>query len=305
MSKGAGNKGGVKGGKRRFGAMGAYPGVKYGDAAGIVNGQVRHEVRGLKNQKNQIRNLFQSSRGDINHIFGESGEYIMGANKKIADSYTSQKSQMDAIYAALNGQLKSGASGIQDAAMAELSRLGINPGAAGDMSSDANFMQAMVQGQQANAGANMAAQAQGSDAVGQLLLGMNQGAKTSALGQAMNTRNVGLTDVNAQIRDVRLGRRDAINQLLMQMNDSRFQQWLGLQNLQMQRASMHHGWASSGASAAGNAAYYQTLAQQLQDRYNGNKNGQTGKGGKGGKGSAAPGSSSNRDQYNGPLWYDH
>ena len=294
-------KGKGKGHPKRYGAMGGYGGVKYSDAAHIIGGQIRHIVRGYKNQKDQTRDLYQKSKGDINHIFDSSGNYIMGANQKIADSYAAQKSAMDSIYGALNGQLKSGASGIQDAAMAELQRMGINPGAAGDMSSDANFMQAMVMGQQANSGANMAAQAQGSDAVGQLLLGMNSGAKSSALGQAINTRNSGLSDINAQIRDARSGRGDAINQLLMQMNDSRFQQWLGLQNLRMSRRSMNSSIASSNAGALQNASYYQTLANQLQGQL-GNGGSKGSKGSKGSNGSA-PGSSHNRDQYAGGLWY--
>lgn len=291
-----GRKGGKKGG-RRYGAMGGYGGVPYRDAASIINGQVRHEVRGMQHQGQQVRDLYGNTVGDLNHIFGETGEFIGNQNQKIKDSYAGQKSAMDQIYSALNGQLNSGATGIQDAALAELQRLGISPGASGDMGSDTGFMQNLVAQQQANSGANMGAAQSNSDAVGALLMGMNSGAQASALGQAANTKNSALKDIMAQIRDVRSGRGDAINELLMQMNDSRFQQWLGLQGLKLDRRSMNMSAASQRAGALQDAAYQSTLAQQLQQQYGGN-----GKPGNGGHKPKPYIFSNNRDQYNGPLY---
>jgi len=249
---------GGKGGRRKgghgkfYGAMGGYRGVPYKRAAGIVNSQIRRAINDLQREAQQSRNLYQQSKGDLRHIFGEVSEQIGSSNRNIADLYSgAMGSGQEATSDLLAGQ-SAQTEAAKAAASAELARLGIQgSGNLGRMDADALFASQMAQQAGANNQANLGLASSMAGDVGQLLAGMASGSHLSNRGQALNTRNNSLTDLRSQMGDIRQERGPMINELLESMLQSDFQRWMGIQGLQMDRRQLNASIAAQRAAANG------------------------------------------------------
>lgn len=258
-SKGSGGKGGSgsgKGGGGYFGGYGGFKGVKKRKVNRLVNGMIRSEVKDLRRVRAQVRNEskrdmqsvrrdYRRGKGDLEHIFGETGDYIQHLQGLNADSYNTQLNQTQAANAALQQQLGGTYSGAQDQVNAEMERLGIQ--GAGNLSgliADQANAQAMASQAGANAEQTMGMAAGNTQQLMNLMQGMNQGSFQQAMGQNLNTRNEQLTqvrddrrdkfnDIRRAIRDVRGGRRDLFFQLLNQLQETGWSQYMDQQQLNM------------------------------------------------------------------------
>jgi hypothetical protein len=101
-----------------------------------------------------------------------------------------------------------------DAASTELSRLGISGSGLGNLRSDANFAQLASAQQGTNEQTNNTSAKANAGAVGELLLGMNQGQRQSALGKLLNARNDDITQTRFQFRQERRDMLAKINDIL-------------------------------------------------------------------------------------------
>lgn len=249
---------------RYYGGVGGYKGVDTKKIKRLVNGLIRDEVKDLRRGKAQIRretrHEMQGARrdyrrglGDLNHVFGESGDYINHLGQQNAQMFQGQADQTGAATAALQAQLGNSYTGAMDAGQAELGRLGIGQGGnfSGLIADQANA-QAMagVTGQNAQNTLGM----MGGNAAGlmNLVSGMNQGSYMADMGKNLNNRNDLLTEarrgrqdqynqVRDAIRDTRGSRRDLFLQMLDSLQQTGWSQYMDQQNLNMQKRAMRKG----------------------------------------------------------------
>jgi hypothetical protein len=180
--------------------------------------QIRRNIHKARREKVRARNsnqaLYQRGVGDINYIGAEVGDYLNRMNSNISGGYDAAGSQMAAARAALQGQLSDTTNQNASEASSELNRLGIGGSGLGSMRSDSNFAQ-MVAAQQGTAEqANNSAARANSGAVGQLLLGMNQGQRQAGIGNLLNARNDMIATIRNRFQDERASGMDAINDIL-------------------------------------------------------------------------------------------
>lgn len=257
---GNGNGGGLGG--RRYGAYGGFPGVRYADALALVNAGLKPEIRQVRNdiqktrreaqlERQRARNHYQSAVGDLNHVFGESGDYIGFQNQAIQQNYDALEDRAQQAQAALLDHLQANGAANAGAANAELERLGIQgSGDMGQFAADQSNIENVAQVTGANNLANISAAQSNASDVGNLLLGMNAGSKASALGQQVSDRNdaffeaeatkkVAVEQLRRTMSDLRKSRPDLVRQMLEQLRQSGWGQYMDLANLHLQRDQLN------------------------------------------------------------------
>src|SRR6478609_3908659 len=199
-SKPGSNKGKDKGPKR-YGAHDGFKGVPVRQANQIINHQIRQLLDGIRDERrdvrqeynqgrNQVNNSYDRALGDINHIFDETGSYINHLNGETAKQFETNRTQAQAAMAALGAALQGNQQSGNAAVNGELGRLGINdPAFTAQLNSDSGFAQQQAGIAGANNMANIDLMASGAASVGNLLAGMSEGSRGSALGGALNDRN--------------------------------------------------------------------------------------------------------------------
>lgn len=277
--KGPTGRGRGKPGGTNYGAMGNYPGVRYSEAASLVNAQLKPQIRDIRNERQKLRRETQFERqrayrnynqttGDLNHIFSETGDYIGSQNQAIQDQYSGLTDRTTQAQAALMQHLQENGAGAVNGVTSELSRLGIEGGAdLGAISNDQQFMegQAAINGQSMQA--NIGLQQAGASDVGNLLMGMTAGSRASSLGQAANAKSAALFEAEAAkkqgveqlqraMKDLRTSRPDLVRQMMEQMQESRWGQYMDSQNLDMQREQLNMQRAAQRAYQKSSASRY-------------------------------------------------
>lgn len=243
---------------QRYGAMGGFPGVRYGDALSLVNAEIHKGLYDYKNEKQKLRRETQEERqranrlytratGDLNHVFDESGQYIGYQNQAIQDQYSQLNDRSQQAQAALLDHLQTQGQSNMGAAQSELARLGIGgPGMLDQMAADQSNMTNVANQTGANNAANINLQATAAGDVGNLLAGMNAGSRASAIGQqatarsdalfeAEATKKKGMEQLTRAMQDLRGSRGDLTRQMLEQLRESRWGEYVDQANLNLQR----------------------------------------------------------------------
>jgi hypothetical protein len=187
--------------------------------------KVRQNIRQTRRQRardiHATRSLFQRGTGDVNYLANEVGDYTNGVNNNINGLYDAAGGQISGANAALQGLMQQNTNQNADAASAELNRVGAGSVGLGNLRQDANFAQNAAAQQGTNDLVNNTQSKANAGAVGQLLLGMNQGQKQSALGQLLNARNDSITNIRNKYSDALLQSRQMINQIRAQQAQKR------------------------------------------------------------------------------------
>lgn len=241
-----------------YGGKGGYKGVNTKTVRRLTGGVLRDELNDLRRQRRMVRresrndaidakNAYKRGKQDLRHVYGESTDYLNFLRNQNQQMYSDQQNQSQAATAALQAQLGGTYSGAQQGAMDELARLGISQGGNfSQLQSDAANQQALAQQSGANAQSTMGLAAQNSDALAGLLQGMNQGQMVSDFGKNLNARNDALADVRQNkmdqmnvvreaMSDARGSRRDLFFQLLQQLQQTGWDQFMDMQNLKLAR----------------------------------------------------------------------
>jgi hypothetical protein len=318
---GKGRSGGSGGGA--YGAYGDYEGVRYGEAASLVNAGLKPEIHQVQNDIQKTRRETQRERqrakrqynaavGDIGHIFGESGDYINYQNQQMDQLAGQTMDQTQAAQAALMQHL----SGTGQAAMgdvnAETERLGIQGmNYTAPMQQDQAFTTEQAQISGANNVANLNLSHQNSQELGSLLQGMNTGSQTAAYGRAANAKSEALFEAQANkhtaveqlkrsLADLRGQRPDLIRQMLEQMQQSRWGQYMDTQNLDLQEEQLDLQRAAQRAYAKQSAAYNSRYSSGGGDYSSSDSGSGTGDGGSSTtkSGSGRPGTGVSDEIYN-------
>lgn len=252
---------------QRYGASGGFPGVRYGDALSLVNAQLKGSINEVRNERQKVRretqaerqranSLYSRSVGDINHVFGETGDYIGSQNQAIQQNYGGLTDRTTQAQAALMQHLQQSGTDTASGVTSELARLGIqgspgmNAGNLDQFAADQSFVegQAAIGGQ--NQLANIGAQQTAAGDVGQLLMGMNAGGQASALGQAASAKSQAMFEAEANkksaveqlrraMKDLRMSRPDLVRQMLEQILQSRWGMYMDSQNLGLQKEQLN------------------------------------------------------------------
>ena len=248
-------------GDKYFGGVGKYKGVNVKKVKRLVNGILKDEIRDLKrglkevkrdaaHQMGDISTEYDRAKGDLDHIYKETGDYINHLSGQTNQAYSQQASTMQAANAALQQQLRGTYTGAVNGVNAEMARLGIS-GAAniGGLAADGAFLGGLANMSGANDLSTLGMMGANSNSLMNLIAGMNQGSYISNLGRALNSRNDQLQDtrqdrldnineVRDAIKDVKAGRRDMLNQLLNQLQETGWGQFMDRQQLKMARKQM-------------------------------------------------------------------
>jgi hypothetical protein len=276
------NKG--KGGQK-FGAVGGYGGVDQNMVQQLINQTVRPELKSMRDDRQYVNrqadravgdanSLYNRSVGDLNYVYGEAGDYINSLGSKIGAGYDQTQQNVAGMDATAASQMQASTSAVQQAIQSQLGALGLG-GAIGGQSAlqgDAAFAQAQQAQQAGNNQANLEMQQQSAATLTSLLGGMIQGSRASNMGQAANTRQTGITDVNRAKQDdlstinesmqtLKASKPGMIREMLLQLQAQGFDQWQAIQSLNMSRRQMKHGFAMDRAGMAEDSAYYGTAAQ--------------------------------------------
>lgn len=253
---------GKKGGGGFFGGRGGYKGVKKSDAKRLVNGVMREELSDLRSQgrtvKRDARSGIKVARTDYNRgkedlrvVHGEVGDYLSSLAQRNAATVGNEQTQQAQAQAALQTMLGNTYSGAQSQAQSELGRLGIQGGGSFQQ---LGLDQANAQGVAAQSGANaqstLGMAGSNSAAAMQMLQGMNQGSYMQGVGQNLNSRNDALAElrnnrtdqlneVRNAMQEARGTRRDMYFQLLQQLQQTGWDQYVQQQQLQMQRKALN------------------------------------------------------------------
>jgi hypothetical protein len=252
--KPAGKQGG---GSDFFGAVGGYKGVNKNKVKRLTNGLMREETRGLRKQQREVgrqsrrdsnaaRRDYARGVGDLNYVHGETTDYIGGLAQRNQQNQQNAMSQQAQAQAALMGMLGDTYSGAQSGASQELARLGIQGGGSFQQ---LNADQANAQNVAAQSGTNaqttLGMAGQNSAANMQMLQGMNQGSMMQGIGQNLNARNDALgtvrdnriaqqNEVRTALQEARATRKDLFFQLLQQLQQTGWDQYVQQRNLQQQ-----------------------------------------------------------------------
>jgi hypothetical protein len=235
--------------KNRYGALGSYPGVNMNMVNQLVGGVLRDEMRDLRRQKQAVRReseylnnkntaMYERGMGDLNYVHGEVGDYLNNMGAQNMQMFQGQMGQQEQANAALQGQLQGTFDSAQGDVIAELNRLGISGGAnTGGIVADRGWQQAQGAQQGANALQSMGMMQQNSGVAQNLIAGMNQGSLTQGYGQNLNAYNDAqsatnqdrmdqLSEINNAMWDAQAGRKDVFFQLLQQLQQTGWSQYM-------------------------------------------------------------------------------
>ena len=231
--------------------------IKNKKMAGLVNALVQSQIRAgvddARKERRMIRREADSSRrkaiknnrralGDLNYIFGETGDYMKAMGQQIDQQYGQSQAALQASQAALTQQLQANSQGVAGAVGGDLAALGISNMSDMGFQNDALLAQNLATQQGANQQANLSAQQQGAAAISALLQGMNAGSKMSQYGIQNNA-------LNDELYEIAQGKRDGYNQVREAISDLRGKRGdLTLQQLQALAGSQ---WAKYLAPAKG------------------------------------------------------
>ncbi len=224
-----------------------YKPLKRKTAAKIVDSDLRVLLKGLRNDERKVKrerdfqsgkaeDLYTRGKGDLEFIRAEVEDATNAQNSKIDQSYTETGTKLQALQAALQGELGQNSQANKAAALAEQARLGIQQSGTGNFDADAANQQAVAAQTGSNEQANLGLAKGMSADIGQMLLGMNQGSFLSNMGRILNTKNDSqaqlshtsneqLMDIMDQMGETRAGRGGAISKLYGEMDDRRFNRW--------------------------------------------------------------------------------
>ena len=202
----------------------------------LTNGVIKDTVRDLNQQRREVnrearnandivRTMYHRGRGDLEHVFGETGDYIEHQNEQGQNAFNAASLEQSAAATALQNQLQNVYSAGEGSATAEMQRLGITgaQGFLGQLASDSANAQAVGTQTSSNNQANLGAMQANAGAVGNLLSGMNQGAYMGAIGQNLNARNTAFADNRQQRADQLALVREAVNEAQGSRKDTFFQ----------------------------------------------------------------------------------
>lgn len=215
----------------------------------LVDTIVNPELRGLSSQRNQVardyatgvgqaNTAYERGKGDIEHVFGETGAYLDMLKGRNATEAAAGVNRSDAAAAALRSRLGDTYSGVQNSAASELARLGISAGGNfGGLMADAANAQYTADQASANARSTMDQSNSNAGLVMSLLQGMNQGSKMGAAGKNLNARNDALAELSAAriaqlnkigdaMQETRKSRSDLFTQLFNQFQQSGWKGYL-------------------------------------------------------------------------------
>lgn len=255
-------KDGGKKGSAYFGGYGGYKGVRKSKVKRLVNGIIRDEVRDLGNERRSVRREYRRDSRDVNrqfrrgkkdlrHVFGETEDYLGSLAQRNQNVVSNQSDQISAAQQALQRQLGNTYTGAADQINSELSRLGIEGGGnLGALYSDQANAQAMGAQAGANAQSTLGMMGGNAQQMMGLLQGMNQGAHMSNAGLNLQRRNDSLIEARGNrsenmqairdaIRDVRGGRRDLYVQMLNQLQETGWGQYMDQAQLNMARRELN------------------------------------------------------------------
>lgn len=261
--KGDGKKGPGYKTKGRFGAYGGYKGVSRKKVNRLVGGVIRDEVRDLNHERRSVRREYKRNKRDVNrsfrrgqqdlkHVFGETGDFINSLGATSQQSILDQSAQINAAQAALQQQLGGTYTGAQQAGAEELARLGISGGGNfGQLIADQANAQAMGAQNAANQQATLGAMGGNAQQLMGMLAGMNQGSfmsnaglnlqrRNDALIEARGNRDENMQTIRDAIRDTKLGRRDLFFQMLNQLQETGWSQYMDQQQLNMAKRDQRH-----------------------------------------------------------------
>lgn len=259
------NKGGG-GGKLRYGAMGGYKGVPRKKALSFVNADLREQKRDTWNDVKQERRQFRRTRGDLKHVYNESGAEMRRLKDNSAATYSNATSQASQAQAALAQTLQAQTGAVQGQANSELSRLGLGGTDVGSqMSADAQNSLNVANQNSADNLANLGMASANSGALSNLMIGSNKGQMLSDLGQARNRRDENVDQLRDALHAARAGRGDSVRALLDQMAQTGWSQHMQQAQLQLQRQAQkknqsYNAYASgynSGSGSNYSASSYQ------------------------------------------------
>lgn len=230
----------------------------------VVNGQIRAGVNDARKERRVVRREaatarraavrdYKRSLGDLDYIYGETGDYVKNMGQQIHDQYAQQTTRAEAAQAALVQQLQSNSTDTGQGLSSELSRLGLQGVDNSQFAADAQNAVNVAQQTGANDLSNISAQQTGADAISSLLGGMVAGSRASGYGTAQNTLDTNLYDiyqtkrdgynqVREAISDLRGTRKDLTAQMLQQLGGGHWGRYL----------RKHHG---SGGSSGGSQGY--------------------------------------------------
>ena len=205
---GSGGGGKKKGGGKKGG------GWNYTKAANVVQGDINAQLRQILSQAlgqrdaknfdiNKAEALFKRSKGDLDYLFNEAKDYNRAQSEKINQRFASTGEDIGALFDTFKAENEASTGNRRDAAMAELQRLGIQQSGLGTFDEDAANAASMADVNNSNVSANLAAMQAGAGEVGDLLAGMATGSHASAVGQATNTRNSAVADINQNFNQYR------------------------------------------------------------------------------------------------------
>lgn len=200
--------------------------------------------------------LYRRTRGDLRHLYGETGDYIRNQKGKNNRVMKNAKAAITNQGQQLQGQLATTTNGTEAAAMSALAALGLSGanGAFDQFGADA-VNNSAVAGQSTNDSlAMVSSQNMAQRQISNLMLGMNRGARASAVGQAVNNHAETLDDL-------RVAKNQALNDLVASMQARR-------------RAASYFSYAPSSYSSGGGSSSTelnganQAQVQLLNDLYN-------------------------------------
>lgn len=186
-----------------------------------IRGNIRRARLARTQSVNQAQNLYNRSVGDANYVGAEVGDYLNNMNGQINTGYDQAGGNMAAARAALQQQMASTTDQNESGINSELSRLGIQQTGTGNIRSDANNAMLSAQAQGTNEQANNTSSKANAGAVGQLLLGMNQGQRQANLGNLLNARNDTIATARDRFQQERMAAKQSINEILAQQAASR------------------------------------------------------------------------------------
>jgi hypothetical protein len=182
--------------------------------------------------------MYERGMGDLNYVHGEVGDYLNNMGAQNMQMFQGQMGQQEQANAALQGQLQGTFDSAQGDVIAELNRLGISGGAnTGGIVADRGWQQAQGAQQGANALQSMGMMQQNSGVAQNLIAGMNQGSLTQGYGQNLNAYNDAqsatnqdrmdqLSEINNAMWDAQAGRKDVFFQLLQQLQQTGWSQYM-------------------------------------------------------------------------------
>lgn len=241
-----------------YGGVGGYKGVKTKPVKRLVNGVLRDEIRDLRKQvravkqdargeKRILREDYRRGKADLDYVHGETGDYLNHLSGQNQQMFQQQGSQQQAAQAALQQHLQGTYSGAQQGAQDELARLGIQGGGSfQQLNADQANAQAVAGQSGANAQSTLGMAGANSAAALQMLQGMNQGSFLQGIGQNLNAHNDAMAEVRTNkinnlnevrqaMQEARGSRRDMFFQLLQQLQQTGWDQYVQQQQLGMQR----------------------------------------------------------------------